>query len=179
MKPWFYISVSAIAFACSSQPKDQIVSGDYVLQIEDCAAGSSFKTMIDTGGCRMKIFTIDHPTTQELVVHTDDGEKLLGELRRTVNGTVSQALSGDLNNDGNPELYVLSKESADSTALMAFEVLGDRFQEIEVPGHATNCTSSFQITDKNIIETTTTKNGDTKTVTFSLSPLGKLIRETA
>ncbi|MES2629955.1 MAG: hypothetical protein V4616_13405 [Bacteroidota bacterium] len=178
MKISYYLAFAAAAIACNANHVAEPAGYSYpVTQVrEDQFA---FKTVLDTGDYKIKVIGIDHPTAQELVVHISGGNKLLSEIRRTVTGRLSTAFTGDLNADGQPELYVLSRESADSTALMAFSIAGDSLTEIALPAKKTGSRSAFEITTDHIIETITNKNGDTEKWILSLSPQGNVIRKIA
>lgn len=179
MKSWFYLSITAFAFACNYESSEVISEENFEIseEIQENTEGRSFFTTIDAGILKLKVSGIDHPTAQEMVVHTSDGQMVVGEIRRTVKGKIENAFTGDLNNDGYPELYVLSKESADSTAIMAFQLMNDRYAEIEFPEKPADTTSTFEILNNKIVETITNKNGDTEKLMFSLSPSGILIQE--
>lgn len=176
MKCWFYIGITLFAFACNSNSTSEHTRISFQ-RIEEFRDDTSYTAHLDAGAYKIKVYALDHKVAQELVVHTNDGEKLLCEIRRTLPGAITNAFIQDLNQDGYPELYVLSQERADSTALIAFQLFDNEYSEIEIPGIADNASRSFSFTNNQIIQHVTLKDGQSQTTCFSLSPAGLLTKE--
>lgn len=157
----------------SDQEKDEYAVTEVVVPVGSCEE-AEFSKSLDTGDYGIDIMQLSHPTAKELVIHTNDHERLLCEIRRTLPGIIQNAVTADLNADGNPELYVFSQERSDSTAVMAFELINDQYTEIAVPKHSLTGSYSYELIGGRLIETIRQVNGQTEVHELSLSTAGIL-----
>jgi len=132
------------------------------MEIKDCAAlpDTTYSVTLNTEFCNIHVYEVSHPKNQELVVHTDNGQKMLAEIRHLLPGSIKQVNTGDLNRNNAPELYVWCKTSADSCTLLAFELNGSNYQELIVPEKPEEDSLNYQLTQSEIIAKT--KNSVTR-----------------
>jgi len=90
-----------------------------------------------------------------LILMTDSAKKDFKSLSNEREGIISDAWNMDLDNDGNPEVYIELKSNKNVLDLNVFEYSRNGFQKISFPGLSSKMKKIYQGNDKFFM-----KNGD-------------------
>ncbi|AYA36586.1 hypothetical protein D3Y59_05655 [Hymenobacter oligotrophus] len=158
-------------------------------------ADVTFNRDLTQGEYRFQIQSASLDNGQQLTIRTRRGDALVTDpIRMNVQGSVTDAIMGDLNGNGNPELYVITSGSGTGSfgGVEAYEFVERAFRPVQAPPKLSadlaagySGQDKYEIRGNRLVRTfpvtssgTTTAGGDassTRTVEYTLNKEGMLM----
>jgi hypothetical protein len=156
----------------------------------------AFSRDLAQGEYRFQIQSATLGQGQQLTIKTRRGEALVSDpVRLNVRGSVTDAIMGDLNGNGNPELYIFTTTSGGSTpasGVEAYEFVNRNFRPLQAPQKlSADLATGYMGQDKYVVQGNrlvrtfpiysgsgagSTPTGGTRTIEYSLNPEGILVQ---
>lgn len=173
---WYYIGLIFFAFACNQKKVDTVPQNHVVTTtIEDKSHDTTYFNSLTLGDYTVNVYSINHFGNYELIVHSSDGERMLGEADTQIPGNVYGSMVNDLNGDGAPEVYVLSHATSDSASLNVFNIKGDVCLELSTPVAPKDSACNYSINNNQLTQTIQFADGRKLEKRYTLSANNKFI----
>lgn len=161
----------------------------------------SFSRDLTQGNARFEIRTTGSEAQRQLTIRSYRGAALTTEpVRLDINGAVREAVTGDLNGNGKPEIYIFTDASTANGGFYGYEFSDRAYTPITGPGLITGpaavgyagkdtyvlsnnmLSRTFPVTDGTAsaastdgAAATTTTTPSSRTITYKLDPTGKWV----
>ncbi|UYZ60469.1 hypothetical protein [Hymenobacter latericus] len=136
---WFGAAALLLTASCDSarNATDDATSDAAVsTAVESTPADVTFNRDLTQGEYRFQVQSANLDNGQQLTIRTRRGDALVTDpIRLNVQGSVTDAIMGDLNGNGNPELYVITSGSGTGSfgGVEAYEFVERAFRPIQAP----------------------------------------------
>ncbi|KUG07571.1 hypothetical protein [Solirubrum puertoriconensis] len=164
-------------------------------------ADVTFSRDLTQGDYRFQVQSASIDNGQQLTIRTRRGDALVTDpIRMNVKGNVTDAIMGDLNGNGNPELYVITSGSGSFGGVEAYEFVERAFRPVQAPPKLSNDLAAgyngqdkYEIRGNRLVRTFpvaatgtasgtttagdagTTATGSTRTIEYTLNKDGMLM----